>query len=181
MAIIPRRRIWPRISSRSGCSSGYPPLTCTPLEPLGLSRRFPAVLGWSIEPIARRLGRKSIERSPPQFMAAVRGTDGRIAATRVGRLQPHRAAATDQDRSDHEAPRAYAELQSHVRSANTMVSVAGATFSGRLKKRRTSIRSGFMWAAPPSVNTPGQDRFPGRHLSCRTRPAAFRAEGLPKI
>ncbi len=31
------------------------------LETLGLSRRFPPMLGWIIEPIARRLGRKSVE------------------------------------------------------------------------------------------------------------------------
>jgi hypothetical protein len=40
-------------------------------ETLGLSRRFPALLGWLIEPIARRLGRKSIEGSLQEFAAAV--------------------------------------------------------------------------------------------------------------
>ena len=42
------------------------------METLGLSRRFPAMLGWIIEPIARRLGRKSVEVSLQEFRAAVR-------------------------------------------------------------------------------------------------------------
>ena len=37
------------------------------LETLGLSRRFPAMFGWIIEPIARRLGRKSVEGSLTEF------------------------------------------------------------------------------------------------------------------
>jgi hypothetical protein len=41
-------------------------------ETLGLSRRFPVMLGWLIEPIARRLGRKSVETSLQEFLAAVR-------------------------------------------------------------------------------------------------------------
>ena len=42
------------------------------METLGLSRSFPAMLGWIIEPIARRLGRKSVEESLQEFRAAVR-------------------------------------------------------------------------------------------------------------
>ena len=42
------------------------------METLGLSRGFPPLLGWFIEPIARRLGRRSIERSLQEFAAAVR-------------------------------------------------------------------------------------------------------------
>jgi hypothetical protein len=45
------------------------------METLGLSRSFPPLLGWFIEPIARRLGRKSIERSLEEFIAAVRNED----------------------------------------------------------------------------------------------------------
>ena len=41
-------------------------------ETLGLSREFPPFLGWIIEPIARRLGRKSVERSLEEFIAAIR-------------------------------------------------------------------------------------------------------------
>ena len=41
------------------------------LETLGLSRRFPAMLGWIIEPIARRLGRKSVEGSLTEFHQAL--------------------------------------------------------------------------------------------------------------
>lgn len=41
------------------------------LETLGLSRRFPRMLGWIIEPIARRLGRSSAERTLEEFRAAV--------------------------------------------------------------------------------------------------------------
>jgi hypothetical protein len=39
-------------------------------ETLGLSRGFPPMLGWIIEPIARRLGRKSVVWSLQQFQAA---------------------------------------------------------------------------------------------------------------
>jgi hypothetical protein len=42
------------------------------LETIGLSRRFPAMLGWLIEPIARRLGRRSVERTLREFALAVR-------------------------------------------------------------------------------------------------------------
>jgi hypothetical protein len=41
------------------------------LETLGLSRRFPPVLGWFLEPIARRLGRKSVEGSLQEFRRAI--------------------------------------------------------------------------------------------------------------
>jgi hypothetical protein len=40
-------------------------------ETLGLSRRFPPFLGWIIEPIARRLGRKSVEGSLQEFIVAI--------------------------------------------------------------------------------------------------------------
>jgi hypothetical protein len=46
------------------------------METLGLSRRFPALLGWLIEPIARRLGRRSVETSLHEFLAAVRKAAG---------------------------------------------------------------------------------------------------------
>jgi hypothetical protein len=42
------------------------------METLGLSRRFPYMLGWFLEPIARRVGRKSVETSLPEFLQAVR-------------------------------------------------------------------------------------------------------------
>ena len=42
------------------------------LETLGLSRGYPPLLGWIIEPIARRLGRKSVEGSLQEFRDAVR-------------------------------------------------------------------------------------------------------------
>jgi len=40
-------------------------------ETLGLSRRFPTMLSWILEPIARRLGRKSVETSLLEFRTAV--------------------------------------------------------------------------------------------------------------
>lgn len=46
------------------------------VETLGLSRRFPPLLGWIIEPIARRIGRRSAERSLREFVEAVNGGDG---------------------------------------------------------------------------------------------------------
>jgi hypothetical protein len=42
------------------------------METIGLSRSFPPMLGWVIEPIARRLGNKSVERSLQEFLDAVR-------------------------------------------------------------------------------------------------------------
>jgi hypothetical protein len=46
------------------------------METMGLSRRFPSMLSWIIEPIARRLGRKSIELSVQEFTRAVRARQG---------------------------------------------------------------------------------------------------------
>lgn len=40
------------------------------METIGLSRGFPPMLGWMIEPIARRLGRRSVETSLKEFAAA---------------------------------------------------------------------------------------------------------------
>jgi hypothetical protein len=42
------------------------------METIGLSRRFPRLTGWIIEPMARRLGRKSVENSLREFLVAVR-------------------------------------------------------------------------------------------------------------
>jgi hypothetical protein len=50
------------------------------METLGLSREFPPLLGWIIEPIARRIGRKSVELSLQEFRAAVRNRTSRGAA-----------------------------------------------------------------------------------------------------
>lgn len=47
------------------------------LETLGLSRRFPAMLSWFIEPIARRMGRKSAETTLREFSAAIKSWDPR--------------------------------------------------------------------------------------------------------
>jgi hypothetical protein len=41
------------------------------METLGLSRPFPPMLGWMIEPIARRIGRRSVETSMEEFRDAV--------------------------------------------------------------------------------------------------------------
>ena len=41
------------------------------METIGLSRAFPLMLAWIIEPIARRLGRKSVELSIQEFATAV--------------------------------------------------------------------------------------------------------------
>ena len=42
------------------------------METLGLSRGFPPLLDWFIEPIARRLGRRSVELSLQEFHSAVK-------------------------------------------------------------------------------------------------------------
>jgi hypothetical protein len=55
------------------------------LENVALSRRFPPMLGWIIEPIARRIGRSSVEDSLQEFRAAV--------------LAAHRAHAGDHERT----------------------------------------------------------------------------------
>jgi hypothetical protein len=41
------------------------------METIGLSRPFPPLLGWVIEPIARRIGRGSVEESVQEFRRAV--------------------------------------------------------------------------------------------------------------
>lgn len=41
------------------------------METLGLSRRFPPLMGWIIEPIARRLGRRSVEGTLHEFLTAL--------------------------------------------------------------------------------------------------------------
>jgi hypothetical protein len=41
------------------------------METIGLSRPFPTMLGWMIEPIARRIGRRSVEQSVQEFRQAV--------------------------------------------------------------------------------------------------------------
>jgi hypothetical protein len=46
------------------------------METLGLSRRFPLFLGIVLEPIARRIGRRSVEDSLTQFLAAIRKSAG---------------------------------------------------------------------------------------------------------
>lgn len=51
------------------------------METLGLSRRFPRGLGWLIEPIARRLGRKSVEGSLDEFASAIRRSANRQPAS----------------------------------------------------------------------------------------------------
>jgi hypothetical protein len=53
------------------------------LETVGLSRRFPPMLGWLIEPFARRLGRRSVERTLVEFDLAVRD-DWSVAQSRRG-------------------------------------------------------------------------------------------------
>ena len=46
------------------------------METLGLSRPFPRLTGWFIEPIARRIGRKSVEGSLGEFLTGIRGSAG---------------------------------------------------------------------------------------------------------
>jgi hypothetical protein len=77
------------------------------LETIGLSRRFPPMLGWLIEPIARRLGRRSVERTLQEFDVAIReggaaaaptsdsasAFGGRHVHTRLRHVPPHDTAA----------------------------------------------------------------------------------------
>jgi hypothetical protein len=46
------------------------------METMGLSRQFPPLTGWIIEPIARRIGRKSVEGSLNEFLVAIRRSAG---------------------------------------------------------------------------------------------------------
>ena len=41
------------------------------METIGLSRPFPSMLGWLIEPIARRVGRSSVDDSLHEFHQAM--------------------------------------------------------------------------------------------------------------
>jgi hypothetical protein len=41
------------------------------METVGLSRPFPPLLGWIVEPIARRVGRRSVEDSMQEFRSAM--------------------------------------------------------------------------------------------------------------
>jgi hypothetical protein len=50
------------------------------METLGLSRGYPPFTGWWLEPIARRLGRKSAEGSLNEFLVAIRRSAGLPAA-----------------------------------------------------------------------------------------------------
>jgi len=61
-------------------------------ETLGLSRRFPPMLGWIIEPIARRVGRQSVETSLREFQAAVLK---RTASPMGSRSMPPREGIVD--------------------------------------------------------------------------------------
>ncbi len=47
------------------------------MQTLGLSRSFPPMIGWAIEPIARRVGRRSAEASLDEFKRAVLARMGR--------------------------------------------------------------------------------------------------------
>jgi hypothetical protein len=51
------------------------------LETLGLSRRFPRLLTWILDPIARSVGRKSVESALLEFSVAVRGVGAPPAST----------------------------------------------------------------------------------------------------
>jgi hypothetical protein len=59
---------------------GQPDGVYVEMETIGLSRRFPPMLGWLVEPFARRLGRRSVERSLQQFAETVRLKAGLPAA-----------------------------------------------------------------------------------------------------
>jgi len=46
------------------------------METLGLSRPFPRMTWWFLEPIARRMGRKSVEGSLGEFLTGIRSSAG---------------------------------------------------------------------------------------------------------
>jgi len=59
------------------------------LNTIGLSRGFPAFLGWIIEPVARRLGRGSAGESLNQFRVALASPPTNVAkASRVVNSRP---------------------------------------------------------------------------------------------
>ena len=59
------------------------------METVALSRAFPPMLGWIIEPIARRVGRRSVETSLREFEAAVRKA-AKPATERIREHEPSR-------------------------------------------------------------------------------------------
>jgi hypothetical protein len=71
------------------------------LQTIGLTRAFPKLLGWFIEPIARRVGRSSVERTLMEFRDAVQSL--RTSSRRRGE-SPDRgeAALASARRSLHE-------------------------------------------------------------------------------
>lgn len=95
------------------------------VETLGLSRAFPRLMGWFIEPIARRLGRKSVVRSLEQFQAAL--------AQRAVTIQPSmsiRRSISSGYRSPVTASPAKTASRSAI-SAWVRTSSAAAAFSSR--------------------------------------------------
>jgi hypothetical protein len=58
------------------------------METLGLTRRFPPLLGWVLEPIAKRLGRKSVETSLEEFQTAVLASNRKTAQGPVLQITP---------------------------------------------------------------------------------------------
>lgn len=63
------------------------------LENVGLSRKFPPMLGWIIEPIARRVGRSSVEDSLLEFREAVLAAHQARTPTIANRWPRPRATA----------------------------------------------------------------------------------------
>jgi hypothetical protein len=65
-------------------------------ETVGLSRPFPPLLGWFIEPIARRIGRRSVETTLQEFLSALRQPFSKRTAWIGGRFDERLAAAASQ-------------------------------------------------------------------------------------
>ena len=49
------------------------------METIGLSRPFPPLLGWVIEPVARRMGRGSVGESMQEFAQALSARGSKLA------------------------------------------------------------------------------------------------------
>lgn len=85
------------------------------LETIGLSRRFPRMLGWLIEPIARRLGRQSVERTLNEFGAAIR--DDSLAEPVQTGAQIGVGARRYEHHATYDGGRAHPRGATHARAA----------------------------------------------------------------
>ena len=110
------------------------------LETIGLSRGFSRILAWMIEPIARRVGRSSVERTLKEFRGAVQ------AQAQVGR--PPQVSQDDRGalRVFEERIGAYMALRRRVEEP--LPPLRPTTDMGSFEVRRSTLASAIKAARP---------------------------------